>query len=310
MITFPKITFQRIKARFQLPKPWDKIVIFLMSILITIPVFIIAHQNFVDLDWVFNLDRVFLLLLTFAAIFYILYCLRTILIICIILYFIVLIYNTLFGNYNFTDVAQDYNSMMFTMAENPNPQDIIISKLMPFPNKNKIIDAIDFENPKVRNFALMATTKHFRKKGKYKKDRILIQCFAVFVEIQKKWNYVNDPKGEEYIAKASESVIHFSGDCDDHAILMSACIRAIGGTPRIISTKDHLYPEILVGSLADFERINFIIKKVLFKKESYKKKLHFHIDERHNIWLNMDYTATYPGGPFMSDEILGSLTLN
>jgi hypothetical protein len=28
------------------------------------------------------------------------------------------------------------------------------------------------------------------------------------------------------------------------------------------------------------------------------KQLHYHIDERNQIWLNLDYTAKYPGGPF------------
>ena len=43
------------------------------------------------------------------------------------------------------------------MKENPNPQDLIIAKLLPFPNKSKIKDAVNFNNPKVRNFALAAT---------------------------------------------------------------------------------------------------------------------------------------------------------
>jgi hypothetical protein len=35
-----------------------------------------------------------------------------------------------------------------------------------------------------------------------------------------------------------------------------------------------------------------------------KNKLHYHVDERGQIWMNLDYTP-YPGGPFMSEEILG-----
>jgi hypothetical protein len=42
---------------------------------------------------------------------------------------------------------------------------------------------------------------------------------------------------------------------------------------------------------------------VLFTKESYRKQLHYHIDERGQIWFNLDYTAKYPGGPFLSEEI-------
>ena len=225
------------------------------------------------------------------------------------MYLVVLFYGTFFGNYGFYRVFEDYRYMIYAMSENPYPQDLIVAKLLPFPNKSKIINAVDFSNPKVRNFALYATTKHFKDIKGFHKNRKMIQCFAVFKEIKRNWNYVNDPKGREYIAHASESLQHFSGDCDDHAVLMAACIKAIGGTPRIIHTGGHLYPEILIGNQTELETAIYLIKEVLFKRESKDKDIHYHIDERGNIWLNLDYTATYPGGPFMKEEILGQLTL-
>lgn len=91
---------------------------------------------------------------------------------------------------------------------------------------------------------------------------------------------------------------------------MAACIRSIGGTPRLIHTDGHIYPEILIGNRKDLETINYLIKKVLFPKTSESRPINYHIDERGNIWLNLDYTAKYPGGPFMHEEILGALTLN
>ncbi len=310
MIQLDNINFKNIKDKFQVPKPWDNVIIFILNILIAIPVFIIAHQNFVDPDWYFEIDRILLFIFIIVVIQIILRALRTIMIICIILYLFALFFGSLFGGYGFYKVANDYRSMMYTMADDPNPQDIIISKLLPFPNKSKIINAVDFQTPKVRNFALMATTKHFKDIKNFNKYRTIIQSFAAFKEIQDRWNYVNDPRGQEYIASASESLQHFSGDCDDHAILMAASIRAVGGIPRLISTQDHIYPEILIGSKGDYENIHFLIKELLFKEESKGKKIHYHIDEREQIWLNLDYTAKYPGGPFMSEEILGELTLN
>ncbi|HUH25912.1 MAG TPA: transglutaminase domain-containing protein [Flavobacterium sp.] len=221
-----------------------------------------------------------------------------------------LFYGTLFAGYGFKSVFEDYRSMIYAMSDNPNPQDIIVSKLLSFPNKSRIVKAIEYDNPKVRNFALTATTKHFRNVKGYQQYRQIIQCFAIFKEIQSKWNYVNDPKNREYIATASESLQHFSGDCDDHAILMAAAVRAVGGTPRLIHTKEHMYPEMLIGSKADLENIIYLIKEVLFVKEAKGKVIHYHIDERGQVWLNLDYTGKYPGGPFMSEEILGELTLN
>lgn len=310
MINPKYISIQKIKHQLQVRKPWDDVIIFALNFLIAIPVFIIIHQNTINPNWYFNLDRIFLFLLILVIIQLVLRVLRTIIIVCIALYLIALLFGTFSGRYGFSSVFEDYRYMIYSMSDSPNPQDIIISKLLPFPNKSKIINAIEFENKRIRDFSLWATTKNFRDIKGYSKYRTIIQCFAVFKEINSRWNYVNDPKGKEYIADATESLTYLSGDCDDHSVLMAACIKSIGGTPRLIHTGGHIYPEIAIGNAADMETINYLVKKVLFVKESEGKKLHYHIDERGVIWLNLDYTATYPGGPFMSEEILGALTLD
>jgi hypothetical protein len=310
MIEIKKFNFQDIKQKFQVKKPWDDVIILILNILIALPLFIILHQNLINPNWFLNIDRVVLFVAMVIVIQIILRLLRTIIIVCILLYLILLIYGSTIGNYGFNSVYEDYNSMMYSMSYNPYPQDIIIAKLLPFPNKSKIINAIEYQNPKIRNFAVKATSEHFRAIKGYAEYRTIIQCFAVFKEINSRWNYVSDPKAGDYIATATESLLYFSGDCDDHSILMAASVRSIGGTPRLIHTKGHIYPEILIGSQTDLEAVNFLIKNVLFPTESSGKKLYYHVDERGQIWMNLDYTAKYPGGPFMSEEILGALTLD
>jgi Ca2+/Na+ antiporter len=300
---------QKLKQKLQVKKPWDNVIIFALNILIAIPVFIIIHQNLIDPNWYFQLDRILLFILILVLIQLVLRLMRTIIIVCIGLYMLALVFGSLSGKYGFKSVFEDYRYMVYAMNDSPNPQDMIISKLLPFPNKTKIINAVEFENPRVRDFAVMATTKDFKDVRGYSNYRTIIQCFAVFKEINSRWNYVSDPKGKDYIAKATESLRYLSGDCDDHSILMAACIKSIGGTPRLIHTGGHIYPEILIGNKNDLETVNYLIKKVLFVKESKGNKIHYHIDERGQIWLNLDYTAIYPGGPFMSEEILGALTL-
>lgn len=286
------------------------IIIFVLNLLIAIPILLILHQNLIDPGWPFHLDRVLLLIALLAALQFLLMLMRKITLITIFFYLIILFIGTVFGGYGFKSVFEDYRYMLYSMSDDPYPQDLIISKLMPFPNKSKVIEAIEYQNPKVRNFAIMATTKHFKGVKGYNDYFTIIQCFAVFREINSRWNYVSDPKGKEYIATASESLRYLSGDCDDHSILMAACVRAIGGTPRLIHTDGHIYPEILIGSKKDFEAINYLIKKELFVKESKGKAVYYHTDDRGQIWLNLDYTAHYPGGPFLHDSILGALIIN
>jgi len=305
-----KYYYNDLAEKFTIQKPWDIIIIFVLNVLIAIPIFIITHQNLIQFNWYLHLDRVLLFVVILIIIQLVLQAMRRITLISVFLYLIALFYGTLFGKYNFQTVFIEYQSMLYAMAENPYPQDIIVDKLLPFPNKNKTLNAIEYENPKVRDFAIRAIKKNVMEAKGYEEYLTIIQCFAVFKEINSNWTYVHDPKGEEYIATASESAQYLSGDCDDHSILMAAAVKSIGGTPRLIHTDGHIYPEILIGKRADMENINYLIKKVLFPKESANKPIHYHIDERGNAWLNLDYTAKYPGGPFMKEAILSALTLD
>ena len=72
MMKFPKIDLPYLKSKLQVKSPWDRIIIMLLSLFITIPIFIILHQNLIDLEWAFNLDRVFIFVFVFAAIFFLL----------------------------------------------------------------------------------------------------------------------------------------------------------------------------------------------------------------------------------------------
>src|SRR5205085_6337295 len=161
--------------------------------------------------------------------------------------------------------------------------------------------------PVVRNFAIAATNELFREEQDANFDsRKQIQCFAVFKKINSRWNYVDDPQGKEYFAKASESAKLLAGDCDDHAVLMAAAIKVIGGRPRLVHTTAHIYPELFIGSKNDLERLNYLIKQKLFPAESKGHVLHYH-EEKDAIWLNLDYTQHYPGGDFMAEPVLGVL---
>ncbi len=292
-----------------LPFPWDLVVILILNVLIVIPLFLIAHQNLVNLNWNWHLDRLLLAVLLIGIVHLLLYFIRKIIIIGIFIYLVTLFYGTIFGGYGINSVLQDYSYMLYAMANDPNPEEYLLPKLLPFPNKKQTLNAIEYNHPSIRNFAAFATQKHFSDIKGHQKQRKMIQYFAVFKEIRDRWNYLNDPKRDEYIALASESIIHFSGDCDDHAVLMAACIRAIGGTPRLVHTKNHIYPEVLIGDKSDLDAANYLIREVLFSSEIGNKGLYYHLDDRGQVWLNLDYTAQYPGGPFMSTEVLGLLTL-
>jgi hypothetical protein len=305
-----KLENSKINQQFQVPQPWNAMIILMLNILITIPLFIIAHKNIMEVNWPYELDHILLFIGILAINQFVLHLMRTVLIISIGLYLIALIIGNLTDNYGFKSIYNDYKYMLYALDDSPHPQDFLLDKFYPFPEKSSILDAIEYNKPAVRDFSLRAIDLHFKEIPGYAKHRSLIQCFAIFKEINSRWTYVSDPKNEEYIARASESTVYLAGDCDDHSVLMAACIKAIGGKPRLIHTDGHIYPEICIGTLADLETINFLIKKELFVKEAQQKSIHYHRDEYGQVWLNMDYTAMYPGGPFLFENILGTLNLD
>ena len=257
-----------------------------------------------------NLDRVLLFLALVALITFVLRKQKIIVAALWLLVFGILTVGSLSNGYGFRLAYKDFKEMAFGIFTEPEPESTP-RDLRPFPHKTKYIQAVDYYNPDVRNYAVSLTADDSLKKyiTDYHEYRRLIQCFAVFRDINKRWNYVNDPLGQEYLVKASDNLGVFSGDCDDHSIMMAAAIMSIGGTMRLVHTTEHVYPEILIGDKDNLEDINYIIKKVMFKAESEGKRLHYHIDNQKQIWLNLDYTARYPGGEFMESEIIAILNL-
>ncbi len=291
-------------------KWWSITLVFLLSFLISIPVFVFFRKNVFDLNWEIPIDKITLFFGILFAFWFIIYNLKKYLIYSFTIYFIVFIIASLEGNYSFFKVIDSYRIIVYNADDNYEREAIKPNTLLPFPNKKRVEESVDYLNPKVRNFALYCVNKHFKKEAKLQpENRKFIQYFAVFTEINSRWNYVNDPKTDEYFANASESLTYFSGDCDDHAILMAATIKSIGGTMRLIHTGKHMYPELYVGKAKDLEQVVYIIKNELFKQITKGKVLFIHRDEDDKIWLNMDYTAHYPGGPFLGEEILGILKL-
>lgn len=291
-------------------KWWSTAIVFVLSFLISIPVFVFFRKNIFDLNWEIPIDKIVLFLLIFSVFFYLVYKFRKNLILSFLIYLSTFIIASLEGNYSFFKVVDAYRIIVYNADDNYENEAVKPNTLLPFPNKKRVEESVDYLNPKVRNFALYCVNKHFKKEAKLQpENRKYIQYFAVFTEINSRWNYVNDPKTDEYFANASESLTYFSGDCDDHAILMAASIKSIGGTMRLIHTGRHMYPELLIGKAKDLEQVVYIIKNELFKNLTKGKVLFIHRDEDDKIWLNMDYTAHYPGGPFLGEEILGILRL-
>lgn len=294
---------------------WERIACEVLSWFLALPAFIALHKVFPELEWPLSMDRVMIAVFVIFVLRIVVRYLKPIVYLAFFVVLMWLSFGSFRNRYGFENIYADYVAMVMVLVDKPQSQELKVLEddkpLFPILNskvsgtfESRILAAIDYENPDLRTFALSATLKHFRTEVReFQKYRTVIQSFAIFKEINSNWNYVHDPKGRDYFAKASETIHTLSGDCDDHSILMAACIKSIGGTTRLVRTRRHIYPELLIGDYNDLETVNYIIRYVLFSRESEGKKLNYHIHDN-QVWLNLDYTDRFPGAPFLDNEAL------
>lgn len=216
-------------------------------------------------------------------------------------------FTSLMGRYGFGDLYRDYAELLNSLRDTAPTAPLAARKLAPFHDADKLKGLLQDPDGKVRRAAVRMATANFTNVKVAPDEFTLVQSFSVFKEINSRWRYVSDVKGGEYFATPMESLDLMAGDCDDHALLMAACIAAIGGEVRLVRTEGHVYPELLIGTEAQMERAGYLIRKELFAKEVGDAPLYHHTDADGRHWINLDYTRNYPGGELMNERIIGIL---
>jgi len=288
------------------------VVIYLVALLLAIPLFLILYPFMPELvipigaGW--KVDHVLLFGIVLVAFLVLVRKFQLVVYGMLVMGLAAITLTSLSGGYGFRDLHRDYSMFLHTLRESTRPLPIARG-LRPFADADMLMTRIDHQDPAVRTFAVEAATANFNALAQREADPTLIQCFSVFKVINSQWRYVNDVKGGEYFAPASESARLLAGDCEDHAVLMAACIKAVGGEVRLVRTTGHLYPELLVGNAKDMERAAWLIRTKLFREEAGHALLYYHTDEQGRRWINMDYTRDHPGGEVLEEEVVGMLEI-
>ncbi|MBL0034688.1 MAG: transglutaminase family protein [Flavobacteriales bacterium] len=286
------------------------LLIYLVGLLVAVPLFLILYPYVPELIIPFGkgyrVDHILTFVLVLVAMVVLVRRFQLLVYGLLVLGLAGITITSMTGGYGFRALYHDYALFLHTVRESTRPLPIART-LRPFADGDLLLAKVDFADPQLRTFAVLAATSNFSELAQRQPDPTLIQCFSIFKEINSHWRYVNDVKGGEYFAKASESAQLLAGDCDDHAVLMVACIKAIGGQARLVRTTGHIYPELLVGNAKDMERVAWLIRTQLFKQQAAHAKLFYHTDEQGRRWINMDYTRDHPGGEVMEEDIVGTL---
>ncbi len=221
-----------------------------------------------------------------------------------ILFAVVLIYNQATDGYGFNKMINDYQTMVVTNWGKKEEKEINLV-LMPSifdgpltKTVKSLQSKINHKDSVVRNFAVSHSLDFF---DEYvPKYGPVVRTLSLFKYINNNFKYVSDSDRDEYFATPRETILNgLGGDCDDHSILMVSALKAIGAHCRMILTEGHLYPELLVGDKRDFEKIQNAIMYLFGRDVSGNIYYHEHDGQ---YWINLDYSARYPGGPYASEK--------
>lgn len=158
-------------------------------------------------------------------------------------------------------------------------------------DKRQLVEACNYSNSRLRNKAVSIAGKHA---GSYN----LGQICDIFDHCYNNWKYVNDPKGNEIIEYASNTISNgLNGDCDDFAVLVCSMVLSIGGEARINfaygQNGAHAFTEVNIGKTEVGDYISKRYERVYDSSGIWTRT-----DKDGNKWLNIDWFAKHPGGKY------------
>jgi hypothetical protein len=223
-----------------------------------------------------------------------------------IVLFSLLLFNQFRNRYTFYNVLSDYKSLVkqtWTVREQKEADALSLNPHL-FENvygktTRLVKEKVQYQDSVVRNFSVKYSLAYFKE---YElKYGLLTRYFSLFKYINVNFKYVPDAQKDEYYAAPRETILNgLGGDCDDHSILMASCMMSIGARCRIVIVDGHMYPEMYVG---DKKRFDVLQQAIIQLFQDYDIHRIYYHENNGDYWINLDYTADYPGGPYMNDKV-------
>lgn len=169
----------------------------------------------------------------------------------------------------------------------------------------RVMEAMDASHPVTRNLAVQVAAAA---QGPYHVEQVA----AIWLKVRAGFHYVNDPRGSEYFARASETIGNgFAGDCDDFAATLAGMVIAIGGRARVVvmdgARGGHAYAEACVDAVPSVvaKRLRSYVRRRWDRRLGSVPALthvYFRSDEGCPVWLNLDWNANVPAGPYEDER--------
>jgi len=253
-----------------------------------------------------NVDLIIALIIAIVLVRLMQWLVKPMIIPAFILLCIVLIYNQFNSKYTFENIASGYKTIVnqnWNVREQKQTDQLSFNPNL-FENTgqktSRLVKAkVQYKDSVTRNFAVQHSLENFDEYNY--KYRELTRFFSLFKYINSHFKYVPDAKRDDYFATPRETILNgLGGDCDDHSILMASTLMSIGANCRLVIIEGHMYPEMYIGDEKDFDIAQAAI--IQFFGNQTIDRIYYHENDG-EYWLNLDYTARYPGGPYMNDNV-------
>jgi hypothetical protein len=168
----------------------------------------------------------------------------------------------------------------------------------------RVTAAIDPSSTVTRNTAVRIAAED---EGPFRIEQVA----RIWSHVRQHWRYVNDPRGDEFFAAASETLENtvdgdYVGDCDDFSIVLAAMIESIGGEARIVMLDGeqggHAYAEACIRDEPEqvARRLSIHYRRNWDRYLGQRRltNIHFRSSAECPVWLNLDWNARVPGGPY------------
>ncbi len=253
-----------------------------------------------------NIDLIIAIVIAIIIVRTIMWLVRPLIVAAFVLLMGILVYNHLNHSYTFDNVLNDYKTIAYQnwLVREKKQSDVLSLNPRLFENTADktariIRSKIDYKDSVVRNFSIRHSLELF---DEYEsKFGVLTRYLSLFHYINTHFKYVPDSQRDEYFASGRETIENgLGGNCDDHSILMASCLTSIGARCRLVIVQGHMYPELYVGNKQQYDVLSQAIIQ-LFQKERINR-IYYH-EHNNEYWINLDYTASHPGGPYMNDQV-------
>lgn len=252
-----------------------------------------------------NIDLLISILIAFLIVRLILWLFRPLIIPAFLLFSGFIVYGHFTSGYNLQSMITEYRNLVTKSwdVRNVKEKDLYLVKPGLFDTGvEKAVKGmqakIDPKDSVLRNFAVKHSIEYFDEY--HKKYGASVRYLSLFKYINGNFKYVSDPERDEYYASPRETIENgMGGDCDDHTILMISALKAIGAKCRMVLTENHVYPELYCGDKKRFSEIQEAIAN-LFSEYNFTGL--YYREENGHYWINLDYTAHHPGGPYVDNK--------